>query len=154
MKLHIALAFMGQLLFINNATPYATRLESATDRALRTASEEVGIPLTLLRAVCTVESGLDSRAHNRQDGHGGSLGLCQVKVMTAERFGYQGPPEGLFNPDVNAIIAARYLKHQLHRYNGEWLKAITAYNKGSAGIAYRDSRYLQKVLKQLSRGVK
>lgn len=151
-KLHFVLALASQTVLINTATPYATITESATERALRTAAEEVSIPPRFLRAVCMVESNLDPQAYNGQDGHGGSYGLCQIKFITAVRFGYQGPAMGLLNPEVNAILAARYLKHQLLRYHGNWVRAIAAYNAGSAGREIKNMDYVERVIKQISGG--
>lgn len=66
------------------------------------------------------------------DGGSPSIGLCQVKLKTSKWLGYKGTEKQLLNPTVNAYYAAKYLKYQLKRYNGNTEKALIAYNRGNA----------------------
>lgn len=115
--------------------------------ALQHAAEAVGISLELLRAVCSVESNLNPSAHHKLDGYSDSYGLCQIKHETALGLGFKGSPKKLFDPKINAYYAAKYLDYQLGRYDGDWLKAISAYNAGSYRMS--NMKYVRKVLKKL-----
>ncbi len=100
----------------------------------------------LLSAICYVESSHNPAAINHDDGKGDSIGYCQVKLKTARWMGYQGEAKGLLNPSVNKKYAARYLRKQLHRYHGNQLQAISAYN---CGHVCNNPSYVNKVLRAL-----
>lgn len=108
------------------------------------AAKEAGIPAKLLSAVCKVESGY--RNIITWDSGSASYGQCQVKLSTARDMGFKGGVSSLINPITNARVAARYLKFQLLRYNGDIKKAITAYNRGSYKKGVRKNNvYVTKV---------
>lgn len=111
------------------------------------ATQQHNLPAGLLQAVCTTESQLDPNAVHQDDGGSTSLGLCQVKLTTAQWLGFQGTEQDLMEPSVNAYYAAQYLHKQLIRYNENIPKALTAYNRGNA-IGIESSEYSDKVLKQ------
>jgi hypothetical protein len=81
---------------------------------------------------------------NRDDGHGDSVGICQVQLRTAAYMGYRGTERGLLGPGTNVFYAAKYLRYQFDRY-GDWEKAVAAYNAGryEPGI---NQDYVDKVL--------
>jgi soluble lytic murein transglycosylase-like protein len=94
------------------------------------AAKVIGIPGSLLLAICTHESGL--RNVEAPHDHGSpSYGLCQVKLDTAKILGFTGEGSGLMDPETNAKYAAMYLKYQLDRYQGDWCSATAAFNAGS-----------------------
>lgn len=122
------------------------------------AAEGRGVDPALLRAICFVESSFRTKAVNHDDGGADnhSIGLCQVSIETARVLGSLSSREvthcqalrpncPLFDPLINAALAARYLRYQLDRYSGDEAKAISAYNAGSAITGNR--RYVRKVLK-------
>lgn len=100
-------------------------------QALKIAATTAQVSFDLLRAICTVESGLNPKALNPKDGGSASHGMCQIKYTTAKTVGYRGTEKELYNVKTNALYAAKYLKYQLQRYKGDWLKATSAYNRGS-----------------------
>ena len=74
------------------------------------------------------------------DRNGGSYGLTQLSLPTAQGMGYTGDGQGLFNPDVNVQYGLLYLSQLLDRYQDE-AQALSAYNCGyptgcAAGDAY------------------
>lgn len=113
------------------------------------AAKSIGVPGALLLAICTHESNL-TNVMVPQDNGSPSYGLCQIKEETANQLGFEGKPTGpmqesdaipgtmapsgmpvgLMLPKVNAKYAAKYLKMQLDRYEGDWCKATAAYNAG------------------------
>jgi len=115
--------------------------------SVKYAATVVQVPVDILIAICTVESGLNPQAYNKYDGKSPSYGLCQVKYDTAKWMGYKGDKRGLFNPDTNSLYAAKYLKYQLNRYQGNLVKAVSAYNRGNANRA--NVRYVRKVFKTM-----
>lgn len=90
----------------------------------------VGVPGALLLAICTHESNLQNVIAPHDHGSP-SYGLCQVKEDTAKALGFQGSGGGLMIPELNVHYAAKYLKVQLDRYDGDWCKAVSAYNSGT-----------------------
>lgn len=112
---------------------------------LKIAALKVQIPFELLRAICTVESGLDTKAFVAVDGLTPSYGVCQVKYKTAKFLGFTGRASQLNLVHINTYYAARYIKYQLKRYKGDTKKAISAYNRGTAHSSNR--KYVSKVLK-------
>lgn len=115
------------------------------------AAKAAKVSGSLLLAICMHETGLKNVIVH-QDGGSPTFGICQVKAETARMLGYEGKPEGLLNPEINAKYAALYLKKQLIRYDNDHKKAIAAYNAGryNESIKYpgkpRNLKYLNKVL--------
>ncbi len=99
--------------------------------AILSVTQSLGLPPGLLSAMSYVESRHNVKAINHRDGYGDSLGACQIKYSTARMIGYQGNADRLLDPRVNAYWAALYLKHQLERYDGDVVRAISAYNSGT-----------------------
>ena len=108
------------------------------------ASIQYNLPSGLLESLCYVESKHNITAVHEDDGGSDSLGVCQVKIETAQLMGFEGTEVELMDPKVNIFIAAAYLSHQLHRY-GDVTKAVIAYNRGSAGML-TSTAYSNKVM--------
>lgn len=140
------------------------------------AAKAVGVPGALFLAICTHESNLVN-VMVPNDGGDPSYSICQLKEDTARDMGYKGvasgalkpstdpmfpgamvpdgKPHGLMIPSVNAKYAARYLKKQLDRYDGDWCMATAAYNAGRYRPSKkypgkpRNFRYVKKVVLHL-----
>ncbi len=95
-------------------------------------SLQLGLPPNLLSSLCYVESKHKVSTIHYADGDSNSVGICQVKLKTAQFMGFRGTEKELMNPKVNIYYAGKYLKHQLLRY-GQINKAVIAYNQGHAG---------------------
>lgn len=104
------------------------------------------VPFRLLLAICTVESSMDPKAIHPHDGDGTSYGLCQIKEATAKQMGFEANTALLMNYNVNSFYAAKYLSHQLERYEDDWIKAIAAYNRGSSNNHISNQDYVNRVL--------
>jgi soluble lytic murein transglycosylase-like protein len=113
-------------------------------------SKQVGVSASLMLAICTHESGLRN-IHNENDHGTPSIGICQLKVATAQLLGFKGTRKNLEDPMTNAKWAARYLKMQLERYDNDGCKAVAAYNSGSFAESKkkpgypRNLRYVKEV---------
>lgn len=79
---------------------------------------------------------------NYGDGHGDSIGVCQVQLSTAELLGFKGTAKQLRDPKINIYYSGLYIKWQLKRYKGDIVKAVSAYNMGS----YKESRKYRRPL--------
>lgn len=92
-------------------------------------AKSVGVSGSLLLAICTHESNLRNILVPH-DGGSPSYGLCQIKYDTAKELGMKDG-EDLMNPNTNILYAAKYLKKQLERYDGDLCKSVAAYNTGT-----------------------
>jgi len=123
------------------------------DNAIIKAATEVGVPSKILDAICYAESEHNPYGYAFSDGGSvtnHAIGLCQVLYKTAVDYGFKDTrckedyrfrkeeriQENckLFDPYVNALYAAKYLKYQLKRYGNSWINSIAAYNSGSVKI--------------------
>lgn len=111
------------------------------------ATTQFELPSGLIEAICFVESKHDILAVHEDDGGSDSIGVCQVKLATAQWLGFKGNEEELSLPVNNIYYASMYLAHEIDRYDGNVEKAIIAYNRGNAG-QLQHTNYSDKVLKQ------
>ena len=94
------------------------------------AAKKAQVSTAIMLALCTHESGLQNvKVH--EDGGSPTFGICQIKLNTAKMLGYIGKDEGLMDPKTNAKWASLYLRWQLDRYEGNYCKAVAAYNMGT-----------------------
>jgi soluble lytic murein transglycosylase-like protein len=92
-------------------------------------SHYLGVPGSLLLAICTHESHLKNVVSPNDHGSP-SYGICQIKEDTARDYGFDGKSSDLLNPYINVWYSAQYLYHQLDRYDFNWCMAAAAYNAG------------------------
>jgi murein DD-endopeptidase MepM/ murein hydrolase activator NlpD len=91
-----------------------------------TLAKQEGIDPDLLRAIAQVESHYNPGAVSTL----GAKGILQVLPETALKFG----AKDLSDPDQVAQAGARYLRHLLDVYQGDWTKAVAAYNGGENAV--------------------
>jgi soluble lytic murein transglycosylase-like protein len=91
-----------------------------------------GMPSELIHRVIRRESRYNPSAYHR-----GNYGLMQIRYATAKSLGYDGRPEGLFDPETNLKYAIKYLR-------GAWMvaenntdSAVRLYARGYYGDAKR-----------------
>jgi len=119
------------------------------------AAKAAKVSGALLLAICTHESGLQN-VLVPHDGGSPTYGICQVKFETAKMIGFQGKAKDLMIPKINAKWAAEYLKFQKERYDGEWMKAVAAYNSGTYNPSSkvpgcpRNLKYIKHVQRKLA----
>lgn len=119
------------------------------------AAKKAGVSGALLLAICTHESGLNN-VLVPHDGGSPTYGVCQVKYDTAKMMGFTGKPKDLMTPAVNVKWAAKYLKTQHARYDGDWCKTVAAYNAGRYNESKkvpgkpRNLKYVRNVQRKLA----
>ncbi len=120
------------------------------------AADKVDVPRELLLALCWGESSFrNDKRLSHMDNGSISYGTCQVKLETAQwmdkiyHHKVHATVPRLEKVKINAFYAAKYLQYQLVRYDGDWEKAVDAYNAGTAQRTRhgRPTKYIRKVRK-------
>ncbi len=101
----------------------ASQLDSIVSQASRTNN----VPMGLVHAVITQESGGDPSAISPA----GAMGLMQLMPGTASAYGVANA----FDPQANVQAGTAYLHDLLQRYHGNVALALAAYNAGSGAVA-------------------
>lgn len=121
-----------------------------------TTTQDFNLPPGLLSALCWVESNHQARAVNPDDGGSPSVGVCQIKPSTARILGFKGSRQALMQPKYNIKYAAKYLKQQIDRYNGDLRQGVAAYNAGKCRFNSKhqimNRQYVDKVFKAWAKG--
>lgn len=121
-----------------------------------TTTQDMQLPTGLLSALCWVESNHKPSAVNPDDGGSPSVGVCQIKPTTARSLGFRGNREALMQPKYNVKYAAKYLKQQINRYNGDLRQGVAAYNAGKCRFnphgQIMNRQYVDKVFKAWAKG--
>ncbi len=68
-------------------------------------------------------------------GHGGTIGLMQIKFATAKGVGYTGDAEGLHDPDTNLKYGVKYLAGAYRAAGGDYDRAIRYFAGGYYYVA-------------------
>jgi len=127
-------------------TPETHRdLEKIVDRI----ADEEGVESPLVHSVIRAESNYNPNAISVK----GAIGLMQLIPTTARRFGVSDA----FDAQENIQGGVRYLRFLLDYYQGDYAKAIAAYNAGEAAVdryngipPYAETRnYVLQVAKNL-----
>lgn len=93
---------------------------------IHSASKKYGISPFLINSVIKQESNYDPYAVSDK----GALGLMQLLPSTAKEMGV----EHVFSPKDNIEGGSKYLSQLLNAYGGDLVKALAAYNAGSANV--------------------
>jgi len=68
-------------------------------------------------------------------GHGGTIGLMQIKLATAKGVGYSGDAEGLRDPETNLAWGVKYLAGAYRAAGGDYDRAIRYFAGGYYYVA-------------------
>ncbi len=131
-------------------------MSSAFDSLINQVASRHGVDPFLVKAVVAAESSFDPRAYRAEPQiNDASWGLMQTLYATARDMGYQGAPEGLFDPATSIEYGTRYLKRQLIRYSGDTPRAVAAYNSGTAYTradgSFVNQAYVDRVMRFYAR---
>lgn len=102
-----------------------------------------GVPEALVHRVIMRES----RYQPGLVGHGGTVGLMQIKLATARGLGYTGDAAGLRDPNTNLTYAVKYLAGAYHAAGGDHDRAVRYF---AGGYYYAAKRQRQQMVQQAS----
>jgi soluble lytic murein transglycosylase-like protein len=113
---------------------------------VRNAARRSGLPPALVESVARVESSLRPEAVSPK----GALGIMQLMPATAQALAADP-----YDTAQNIDAGARLLRELLLKYNGDVVKALSAYNAGSGAVdryqgmpPYSETRdYVDKVIR-------
>jgi soluble lytic murein transglycosylase-like protein len=111
------------------------------------AGERYRIDPRLLQSIAQVESGLNSKAVNRNRDGSHDIGLMQINSRHLPRLASYGYTEQVLrdNACASVMVGAWILSGMVARYGYNW-RAIGAYNAGTAGNRQQArQRYAQKI---------
>ncbi|MBR0784259.1 lytic transglycosylase domain-containing protein [Bradyrhizobium iriomotense] len=100
-----------------------------------------GVPEALVHRVIMRES----RYQPRLIGHGGTIGLMQIKLATARGVGYTGDAAGLRDPNTNLTYAVKYLAGAYRAANGDHARAVRYFAGGYYYVAKRQRQEATQV---------
>jgi soluble lytic murein transglycosylase-like protein len=91
------------------------------------------VPAALVHRVIQRES----KYYPELVGHGGTIGLMQIKVETARGVGYRGDAAGLHDPDTNLAYGIKYLAGAYRAADGDQTRAMRYFAAGYYDAAKR-----------------
>lgn len=95
------------------------------DRLIAKYAALYEVPEAFVRQVVKRESTFNPSAYNK-----GHWGLMQIKHATARGMGYDGPAEGLLDPETNLKYAVKYLRGAYLVAGGDTRRADRLYQRG------------------------
>jgi transglycosylase-like protein with SLT domain len=123
--------------------------KTSTRDLVRKTAMDMGIDPDLAEAMLQQESGGGANNYRFEPKiNDASFGPLQILSGTARGLGYEGPPEGLFDPAVSVPYAMKYFKNQMSQF-GDPRKALAAYNAGPGNIG-AGMKYADEVLGRMS----
>lgn len=138
MKLHVVAAALAASLALSNA---ASAGEAEYAQMVAAHARANGVPEALVHRVIMRES----RYQPHLVGHGGTIGLMQIKLATARGVGYTGDAAGLRDPETNLTYAVKYLAGAYHAAGGDHARAMRYY---AGGYYYAAKRQRQEFARQ------
>lgn len=95
-------------------------------------AEQYGLDPTVFRRMIMQESGFDPEARNERSG---ALGIAQIMPDSARQPGFGiDPIEDRLDPEQSLRFGAQYLRAMLDRYDGDYGRALAAYNAGPGTV--------------------
>jgi soluble lytic murein transglycosylase-like protein len=104
----------------------AAQQETQLKEIVNRIAVQEGVEIPLVQSVIRAESNYNPEAVSPK----GAMGVMQLIPATAKRFGVSDA----FDPEENIHGGVRYLKFLLDYYQGDYQKAIAAYNAGEAAV--------------------
>jgi len=102
------------------------------DPIINKYAAQFGVPALWIQAVIRTESNFNPAAYREEPQiSDASYGLMQVLFTTAQGLGYDGPKEGLFDPDTNIFLGTKLLADLQRRFGPDVRRVYSAYNSGS-----------------------
>ena len=132
MKTAISLSSVAALALLASAA-VAQAGQADYEALIASHAQAEGVPESLVHRVIMRES----RYRPQLVGHGGTIGLMQIKLATARSMGYTGDAVGLRDPETNLTYAVKYLAGAYRAAHGDHDRAVRYYAAGYYGVAKR-----------------
>lgn len=119
---------------------------SASAACFDEAAERYRVPVSLLKAISTVESGGNPRARNKNRNGSFDIGHMQINsawLPTLARYGID--EERLWEPCINTNIGAWVLSQNIARFGLTW-NAVGAYNAATESKRLEYAKKVSRVL--------
>ena len=101
------------------------------DAIIHAQAVEFDVPVAWIKAVIQTESSWNPKAYRAEPQiNDASYGLMQLLYRTARGLGYDGTPEGLYDPAINIALGAKLLGDLRVRYGDDFRRVYSAYNSG------------------------
>ena len=146
---------MGKTLRASLATICLMATQAFAD-CFEQAADYYRLPVVLLRAIATHESGMQPHLVHVNVTGSKDIGMMQINEMWLPELRKQGiTREDLFDGCVNVFAGAWILAQNLHRTDGDVWRAVGAYNAGwkdTPKRRKRRARYvrsIQRIVKRL-----
>jgi soluble lytic murein transglycosylase-like protein len=107
--------------------------KSEYDAMVATHARANHVPEALVHRVIQRES----KYQPQLVGHGGTIGLMQIKLATAKGLGYTGDAEGLHDPNTNLTYGVKYLAGAYRAADGDHERTMHFYAAGYYDAAKR-----------------
>jgi soluble lytic murein transglycosylase-like protein len=104
--------------------------ENDFDDVLYPIAAAHGVDPALVKAIIGAESEFNPDAQGDAGLGGGSMGLMQVNLATAQGMGFTGTASDLLDPNLNIEFGTRILEGALQQANGDPAAAASIYNGG------------------------
>jgi soluble lytic murein transglycosylase-like protein len=107
-------------------------ISNAYDDLIFQAVQSYDVPFAWVKAVIGTESDFDPNAYRAERQiNDASRGLMQILFRTAQGLGYEGEPDGLYDPATNINLGAKFLADLRSQYGDDFKAVYSAYNSGS-----------------------
>ncbi len=106
------------------------RISNTILQTVRVAADRFGLSEDFVLGVIYVESRFKPNAVSRV----GAMGLMQLMPATARDLGVKDP----FDPQDNIMGGTRLLRQLANRYDGDYVRVISAYHAGGGAVARKD----------------
>ena len=123
MKSAAVIVLLGALAALPQA---AWAQHAAIDELVAVHSKTYDVPEALVHRVIVRES----KYQPHLIGHGGTIGLMQIKLGTARSLGFTGTAEELRDPDTNLMYGIKYLAGAYRVANDDHRRSIRLYAAG------------------------
>jgi soluble lytic murein transglycosylase-like protein len=133
MKALLSLAGLIAIMALSFAPTAQAQHRAEYDALVATHAKANAVPEALVHRVIVHES----RYQAALVGHGGTIGLMQIKLSTARSLGYSGDAAGLRDPDTNLKYAVKYLAGAYRVAGGDHNRAMAYYASGYYEAAKR-----------------
>lgn len=136
---------------IVNGKMYLGLVDTAYQRFIEAASWLYDVPAAWIQAVIDTESSGNPRAYRYEPAiKDASYGLMQLLYSTAKGLGYEGTPDGLYDPETNINLGTRLLRQLRDRYGDDFARVYSAYNSGRPDLYLSSTQVWNNVQRALN----